>query len=855
MYGKDSQDENRPSLTLDEKSGQKKADGDNESSAALPQAAPAGHRYIARWPSLTLKKGPGPGEADSADAAAAPLAVAAVKLKALTVDQAAAFVAGTFSELHMLGLDEERVRAASPGREELKERLRVRSSMIRNQIDRDQNFRNFEKSTAGFQERLDGLKAVIEREDDPAGWLVARDRQVMRHRQKEAIWPVIDTYCSDGVLEPFEYERLVDDAGRYNLEKEDIDELIRQYDDELFKTKGKRLERVSRDLTRAAVEWPPLFGFGDLADPVTSLEDLHENAVRFPGKARKLLDDREISKWLKQVEFILKRQGTGEAELERVWATGREAVSAEARRGSDDALWRFLWKTGYKKLHFQGRGVSRIVEIVDLCQGKAEKLVSLISTDMLADWCEIVHKDTSLADAARTAGVKGAGVAARDWLWLAGEDRLTLEGNGPFTNPAEVARFARELAGNIDIIKRCLADGTLAAWTVAQEKRGRIEPGYREAIERVEREAAAAGATIGVFDAFKAAYMWGLDHLPLFSGEGAPAGYVTSLEDIRRLRAQSPLLLSGAVASGAFAAWVAIHLEYPEAREWQSWIFTRLRACWPDAMCWLLGDRSLLVEGMELQSFEDVARLFEQGSDLPERAFRSGALAAWLEEIKGVEVVEGAMAESKRHRPPDDLLTFLWTLGYRKPGVSKPMLEVWTSAPVASGIPIPAESRLSSMSCSFQRPAYQEAAFSNKDQNEAFLLSFFLGWLGIDRFYLGYYALGAIKLITLGGFGIWSFIDLILIGGGSLKDSNGRFLRRQVIGTPQKSQMITFLLSYLLPLCSCFLVSGMDRFYLGQYGLGVLKFITFGGCGVWTIVDIFLIGTGTLRDSKGNSLR
>jgi TM2 domain-containing membrane protein YozV len=45
----------------------------------------------------------------------------------------------------------------------------------------------------------------------------------------------------------------------------------------------------------------------------------------------------------------------------------------------------------------------------------------------------------------------------------------------------------------------------------------------------------------------------------------------------------------------------------------------------------------------------------------------------------------------------------------------------------------------------------------------ALLLSILLGGLGIDRFYLGYIGTGILKLITLGGLGIWWLIDLILI--------------------------------------------------------------------------------------------
>ena len=55
----------------------------------------------------------------------------------------------------------------------------------------------------------------------------------------------------------------------------------------------------------------------------------------------------------------------------------------------------------------------------------------------------------------------------------------------------------------------------------------------------------------------------------------------------------------------------------------------------------------------------------------------------------------------------------------------------------------------------------------------ALLLSILVGSLGVDRFYLGYIGLGLLKLLTLGGFGIWWLIDLIMIATKSLGPADG----------------------------------------------------------------------------------
>ena len=65
-----------------------------------------------------------------------------------------------------------------------------------------------------------------------------------------------------------------------------------------------------------------------------------------------------------------------------------------------------------------------------------------------------------------------------------------------------------------------------------------------------------------------------------------------------------------------------------------------------------------------------------------------------------------------------------------------------------------------------------------KSQLIALILCIVGGALGIHRFYLGYYGIGVIQLLTAGGLGIWALIDLIRIITGDLKPKDGRYSER-----------------------------------------------------------------------------
>ncbi len=64
----------------------------------------------------------------------------------------------------------------------------------------------------------------------------------------------------------------------------------------------------------------------------------------------------------------------------------------------------------------------------------------------------------------------------------------------------------------------------------------------------------------------------------------------------------------------------------------------------------------------------------------------------------------------------------------------------------------------------------------------------------------------------------------------------------------QKDWLTTLLLCIFLG------VFGVHRFYTGYIAIGLIQLFTFGGCGIWWLIDLIMIATSSFTDSNGHPL-
>ncbi|MDO4819295.1 MAG: TM2 domain-containing protein [Prevotella sp.] len=94
-------------------------------------------------------------------------------------------------------------------------------------------------------------------------------------------------------------------------------------------------------------------------------------------------------------------------------------------------------------------------------------------------------------------------------------------------------------------------------------------------------------------------------------------------------------------------------------------------------------------------------------------------------------------------------------------------------------------------------------------------------------------------------------VDMFIMSNGEcFPEEQIYYIRERLLNLDENKSSVLYAMSFKKPtlvlILSIFLGSlGIDRFFIGDTGIGVGKLLTCGGAGIWTIIDWFLIQDAT----------
>jgi len=149
-----------------------------------------------------------------------------------------------------------------------------------------------------------------------------------------------------------------------------------------------------------------------------------------------------------------------------------------------------------------------------------------------------------------------------------------------------------------------------------------------------------------------------------------------------------------------------------------------------------------------------------------------------------------------------------------------------------------------------QPSTVSEGEISDRGFTAIYILACLCGFLGVHRFMSGKTLTGVAMLCTVGGFGVWLIIDIIMLALGKFKDKEGRLIvTPQEEGTSDKNLGVILLLYHFLG------IFGIHRFMAGKTLSGVLFIFTLGGLFIWSLIDWISMAKGNFKDKEDRPIR
>ena len=100
--------------------------------------------------------------------------------------------------------------------------------------------------------------------------------------------------------------------------------------------------------------------------------------------------------------------------------------------------------------------------------------------------------------------------------------------------------------------------------------------------------------------------------------------------------------------------------------------------------------------------------------------------------------------------------------------------------------------------------------------------------------------------------------QFLLMNSGNFSESSILSIQNALENVPDEKASMLFSTEFKKPVIALIISFlgggfGIDRFYLGQTGMGIVKLLTCGGFGIWAIIDLFII-MGKAKDYNTEKL-